>query len=506
MNKAYGQTLLDDMVRHQSLPMPLVKQAAREILTIIREGLIRDGVVNVSNFGTFRLKTVAARKGINPQTREPLTIPAHHRVIFSPCKALRELIQPEHKPPVPIQPAATTNATDRNATIASVSSIASERMQPPDSLPPAEVENTGGVVSAGPVAPAPNSDALSPPENETTEEPVFATSVQENAAESFVQPDAEPTSETVAAPHTVQPENSDITESTTFFLELEGDKPSETEAPNTSSKKPYYLGAAAVLVIVLVSAFLLTDPSPKAGNTETTLVSAVPVIESPATVPTSPVSRPEQAEVMVKSNTTAEPTASAKTTDEESDAPGPYPGVHNQALVAEPIAHTSPTRNSDRRDDQQEMRVSTVTGKSLPPVGTQVSNQYFTEQIHEITHGESLWRLAESHYQDPLLWPHIYQANTGTLDDPDHLLEGSTIIIPGLEGSPDSLSKTDRRSIAEGYYLTYLHYKKIGRKEAFFALLEAKRYDREVVEEHRKLLQLTSLEEILLNHQQTMPF
>lgn len=71
MNKAYGQTLLDDMVRHQSLPMPLVKQAAREILTIIREGLIRDGVVNVSNFGTFRLKTVAARKGINPQTREP---------------------------------------------------------------------------------------------------------------------------------------------------------------------------------------------------------------------------------------------------------------------------------------------------------------------------------------------------------------------------------------------------------------------------------------------------
>ena len=61
MSSVYGQTLLDDMVQSQGLPMPLVKQAAKEILAVIREGLVSDGVVNVSNFGTFRLKLANAR-------------------------------------------------------------------------------------------------------------------------------------------------------------------------------------------------------------------------------------------------------------------------------------------------------------------------------------------------------------------------------------------------------------------------------------------------------------
>lgn len=105
MNRVNDQTLLDDMLRHQELPLPMVKQAAREILDLIREGLMRDGAVSVSNFGSFRLKPVASRVGINPQTRERINIAAHQRVIFTPCKALRELINPNHQAPIPIQPA-----------------------------------------------------------------------------------------------------------------------------------------------------------------------------------------------------------------------------------------------------------------------------------------------------------------------------------------------------------------------------------------------------------------
>ncbi|QKK11002.1 MAG: HU family DNA-binding protein [Pseudomonadota bacterium] len=60
----------------------LLHQAAKGMLDLIRDGLIRDGAVRLHQFGTFRLKAVAARKGINPRTGAPLVIAAHRRVLL----------------------------------------------------------------------------------------------------------------------------------------------------------------------------------------------------------------------------------------------------------------------------------------------------------------------------------------------------------------------------------------------------------------------------------------
>lgn len=87
----------DDRARQDRL-----KATARALVTAVRDGLVRDGVVRLHGFGTFRLRPVAARRGRHPRTGEPIDIPAGWRVMFRPAKALRERVEPDRAPALPI--------------------------------------------------------------------------------------------------------------------------------------------------------------------------------------------------------------------------------------------------------------------------------------------------------------------------------------------------------------------------------------------------------------------
>ena len=53
-------------------------------------GVLADGEsVQISGFGSFNVKQVAARTGRNPKTNEAVEIPASRRVTFSAGKALK---------------------------------------------------------------------------------------------------------------------------------------------------------------------------------------------------------------------------------------------------------------------------------------------------------------------------------------------------------------------------------------------------------------------------------
>ena len=63
-----------------------------ETVNITREGLERDGRVNLSGLGHFDLKWHEARPGRNPQTGEEIEIPAHNTINFKATSDLREYI------------------------------------------------------------------------------------------------------------------------------------------------------------------------------------------------------------------------------------------------------------------------------------------------------------------------------------------------------------------------------------------------------------------------------
>ena len=46
--------------------------------------------ISISGFGTFEVRERAERQGINPRTREPITIAASRSIVFKPGKALKD--------------------------------------------------------------------------------------------------------------------------------------------------------------------------------------------------------------------------------------------------------------------------------------------------------------------------------------------------------------------------------------------------------------------------------
>lgn len=60
---------------------------------VIIEALKRDGKVQLPGFGTFELRTRAARTGRNPHTGETIKIAAAKVPAFKPGKGLKDAIQ-----------------------------------------------------------------------------------------------------------------------------------------------------------------------------------------------------------------------------------------------------------------------------------------------------------------------------------------------------------------------------------------------------------------------------
>lgn len=62
------------------------------VFTSIANALKKKEKVTVIGFGSFRVEKRKARKGINPQTREPIKIKAKRVPKFVPGKALKDAV------------------------------------------------------------------------------------------------------------------------------------------------------------------------------------------------------------------------------------------------------------------------------------------------------------------------------------------------------------------------------------------------------------------------------
>lgn len=66
--------------------------AVNAVLEAITEALANGDAVTLVGFGNFAVKTRAERKGINPQTKEEITIPASKLPTFKAGKSLKDAI------------------------------------------------------------------------------------------------------------------------------------------------------------------------------------------------------------------------------------------------------------------------------------------------------------------------------------------------------------------------------------------------------------------------------
>ena len=86
MNKT---NLTDEVVKLTGLKKKDADLAVNAVFAKIEEALKAGEKVQIVGFGTFEVKERAARKGINPATREEITIPASRRLNFTVGKTLK---------------------------------------------------------------------------------------------------------------------------------------------------------------------------------------------------------------------------------------------------------------------------------------------------------------------------------------------------------------------------------------------------------------------------------
>lgn len=85
-----------DLVNHLASELHLSKLSAMRLLDTVldgvRRGLLEEGSVTITGFGTFEVKQRKPRVGRNPHTGEPIQIAAGRRVGFRVGKGLKQLV------------------------------------------------------------------------------------------------------------------------------------------------------------------------------------------------------------------------------------------------------------------------------------------------------------------------------------------------------------------------------------------------------------------------------
>lgn len=89
MNKG---EFVSELAKRTDLSVNKTNEVLKEVETIIKEELQRDGEVNLTGFMSFKTGMRAARTGRNPQTGETINIPEAKVVKIKAGKTLKEAI------------------------------------------------------------------------------------------------------------------------------------------------------------------------------------------------------------------------------------------------------------------------------------------------------------------------------------------------------------------------------------------------------------------------------
>lgn len=89
MNKS---ELVNAIAEKTGVTKKTAEDSLNAILDVVKEVLVKGDKVQLVGFGSFEVKTRAARKGHNPQTGAEMKIPACKAPSFKAGKALKDVV------------------------------------------------------------------------------------------------------------------------------------------------------------------------------------------------------------------------------------------------------------------------------------------------------------------------------------------------------------------------------------------------------------------------------
>jgi len=91
-DKISAQDVIDSLAVKTDLTKLQAEEFFKTFITTIEEALLANDFVKIKSLGTFKLNWVAPRKSVNVQTGENIEIDGHYKIVFTPEKSLKELV------------------------------------------------------------------------------------------------------------------------------------------------------------------------------------------------------------------------------------------------------------------------------------------------------------------------------------------------------------------------------------------------------------------------------
>lgn len=87
MNK---KELIEAMSKKADMPKSAAEKALNAFIDVVTESVKKKDSVTITGFGSFTVSNRAARTGVNPLTKKPISIPARKAPVFRAGKNLKD--------------------------------------------------------------------------------------------------------------------------------------------------------------------------------------------------------------------------------------------------------------------------------------------------------------------------------------------------------------------------------------------------------------------------------
>ena len=84
--------LIAQVAANTEMSKKSAEQAVSAVFEAVGTATTEGAHTTLSAFGTFEVRERAERQGINPRTREPITIAASRSIVFKPGKSLKDTL------------------------------------------------------------------------------------------------------------------------------------------------------------------------------------------------------------------------------------------------------------------------------------------------------------------------------------------------------------------------------------------------------------------------------
>ena len=84
--------LIAQVAANTEMSKKSAEQAVSAVFEALGKAMTEGEKITISGFGTFEVRERAERQGINPRTREPITIAASRSIVFKPGKSLKDTL------------------------------------------------------------------------------------------------------------------------------------------------------------------------------------------------------------------------------------------------------------------------------------------------------------------------------------------------------------------------------------------------------------------------------